>query len=188
MPSLRAAAFIFLIVVSGGFGSVRSALAQSVFMGQTELALGMKSEEAIGQLSREFIVKQGEGSLSSMWNITSYNKSDKIYYYRGYITAKDGKIVVIGKDFTPDRPTPASIGEAFFLMLDRLAPYSGEGCRIVTSREGIESGPGAGGTRLSARIECKQYVGSLLLSQGGSSDLSHDPTISFTLKSSYMVK
>jgi hypothetical protein len=141
----------------------------------------MKLEDAMGQLSREFTVKQGEASLSTNWFIYSYNKSDKLSYYRGYFAIDDGKIVAIGKDLTPARPTPASVSEAFFLMLERLAPDSGGGCQIVTSRQGVESGPGAGGTILSAGIDCQQYKGTLLLHQGGKSDMSHDPTISFTL-------
>ena len=166
-----------------------SALAQSVNMGKTELSLGMQADEALKQLSNEFTLTplktEPADPRSNSWTIFSKEKSkDSTYYLCGIVSETDGKISYIGKTLWPNPSTASSVGEAFFLMLERLATDSGEGCRIETSRRGIERGLGAGGTMLSANIECPRYKGSLDLYQGSGIISSNDPSIHFSLHSS----
>lgn len=156
------------------------ALAQSVYIGGTELTLGMSSVKATTGLSQEFKLTPESGAVQSWIIIDSAGPSD--FRVRGQIVAVNGKLVYISKDLSPDNPTPATVGEAVFAALDRLATDVGT-CRVHTSRQGMESGPGAGGTMLSASIKCASYSSSLTIFQGSDPNMSHNPTIAFELQS-----
>ncbi len=178
----RKSAVVICFILATGL----SAWAQSVHMGKTELALGMQADEALKQLSNEFTPTPLTTELAdprvNSWTIFSKEKSsDSSYYVSGFVSATDGKISSIGKTLWPNPSTASSVGEAFFLMLEQLAANSGEGCRIETSRKRVEFQLVAGGTMLSANIECPQYRGSLILYQGSSIEGLRDPIIQFFL-------
>lgn len=158
----------------------RHAAGQSVRIGSTELTLGMPALEATSALSLQFKLSPQPGTPQVWIIVDSLGPSE--FRARGEIAAVNGKLVSISKELTPDYPTPPSVGEAVFTLLDRLAS-DGSNCTVRTSRRGVESGPGAGGTFVTATISCTHYTGTVSICQGSDLSMSHDPTISFELRS-----
>jgi hypothetical protein len=137
----------------------------------------MPVQQATELLSKQLIVRPSGGE-GQAWMITQ-RTSDGIYHVRGQIVAREGSVVSIMSEIEPDRPTAESLGTAFFLLLERLARDSSR-CSITAERSGVESGVGAGGTILSARIKCARYEGVLTLYQG-SDEISKAPSIGILL-------
>jgi hypothetical protein len=176
--------FVLVVAVSGlyAIGS-GTASAQTVTFGQTTLSLGVNADDAVRRLSKEFVLRPNHGRYQT-WLIESVQVAagDTTYRVDGQLVGRDGRITSLMKVISPDRPTSVSVAETFFTMLERTAG-DGASCRVSVKRTGLESGPGAGGTMLTASIKCGAYEGTLTQVQGSDRTVSHEVTIAYKVSS-----